>query len=144
MTTTASLATTEAQDVAAIEVVVSPIVAIIASMNVPAVIMTSSAAPATASQRNYTLGQMAVIGATCKLQDGSALTPAGLTLRIQPPTGAEIDIVSGFENPSPGAYFYAQLLNLAGVWRYRWEASGQIVGACEGALYVPVSPFAAD
>lgn len=93
----------------------------------------------------YTVGQTAII--TGKFLDPvskAGLTPVTLELRIQPPgTASEIDVTGlmSFGNPSAGVYTYNQTLNIVGVWRYRWQAGGSFTAACEGALYVPVSPF---
>lgn len=96
----------------------------------------------------YTVGETAKITGKFFDPDSKAgLTPATLTLRIQPPKPAsEIDVagIMSFANPSSGVYTYNQTVNISGVWKYRWEADGSFATACEGALLVLVSPFAAD
>ena len=97
------------------------------------------------TQNSYVLGQEVVIQLTLTNPiTQSPIAADDLLLRIQPPSGPEIDIPSGFANPSTGVYSYSQELTMSGLWSYRWEATGTFFAACEGALYVPVSSFPVD
>ena len=93
----------------------------------------------------YTIGQTATItGTFLDPTTFNGLALDSLELRIQPPAPAsEIDVVGvgSFGNPAPGVYTYAQALNSAGVWRYRWTTSGTYGAASEGSLTVCASPF---
>lgn len=134
-----------ASSAANLELIAQRLAALSRATDQPMVLSVATATPAGGGDPMiYTRGKVAVLTGTFKDASTKAgLTPTSLQLFIQPPGSAsEILVTSGFANPSAGVYQFNQFLGTSGVWRYRWEASGSFEDACEGALYVPVSPFA--
>lgn len=74
---------------------------------------------------------------------GVATDPAGLTLRVKAPSGAVTVYVYGTaaEVIRDGAGdFHADIpATAAGIWAWRWEATGSVPGVEEGAVMVSAS-----
>jgi hypothetical protein len=91
----------------------------------------------------YTPGQMAVMtGTFTSPSNGAGVAVSALTLRYKDPTGTETDIpLSSMSNPSLGVYSYALEVLTPGRWKYRFEATGSVIAACENSFIVNSSPF---
>ena len=56
--------------------------------------------------------------------------PDAVELQVEDSQGHQTTYSGGdLINPSPGAYSYTLIPNVAGVWSYRWSSSGSIVAA---------------
>ncbi len=66
--------------------------------------------------------------------------PGGLLIRIKKPDGTVTVVTYGSDaaliKDSVGNYHVDQLLDQAGLWRWRWEATAPNQGVVEGALNV--------
>jgi hypothetical protein len=65
---------------------------------------------------------------------GAAADPTTVTLTVQAPDGTTT--TPAHSNPSTGRYEAVVTLDQAGVWVYRWEGTGVIDAAEEGAIGV--------
>jgi hypothetical protein len=95
----------------------------------------------------YVPGQTVIIGVA--FANPTTLVPQAATTlkaRILTPAGLEIDIITGFGNPSPGVYTWAIVTAIpeVGLWNYRWEATTPFTAAAEGTFYVAPTPFVPD
>lgn len=91
----------------------------------------------------YTPGQMAVMtGTFTDPSNGAGVPVSALTLRYIDPHGNETDVpLSALGNPSTGVYTYALEVLTPGWWRYRFEATGSVIAACENHFIVNRTPF---
>jgi hypothetical protein len=97
---------------------------------------------------SYDRGDVAKLAIQMKGDSGDLLDPELLTLLIQPPVGERITRTWPPEEDGPiirdaeGTFHSFLELTEAGVWNYRWEASGGVQSAENGSVVVAVDPFA--
>lgn len=69
-------------------------------------------------------------------------SPSDPTIKIRTPAGTiSTKTVSDLTNPGTGRYYYDQLLDSAGIWRWRGYATSGVVAAGEGVITVRDSVF---
>lgn len=74
---------------------------------------------------------------------GNPVDPTAVVCRVTDPTGVETDYSGGsITKASVGNYNFSFAVYTSGVWKYRWEGTGSVVAAQEGAFKVDVSGFA--
>jgi len=69
-------------------------------------------------------------------ESGNPVDPSSVSLRVRRPNGETI--TPAVTRESAGNYRADVVVDMPGVWHYRWEASG---GAEEGAFFVRQSAF---
>lgn len=94
---------------------------------------------------SYIVGQVATLSASFVDDAGDPINPTTVTLRIQVPDGTETAYVYGTDvdliRDSTGEYHRDYELTTKGVYFWRWEADGNVVGADEGYLFVKRTQF---
>jgi len=94
----------------------------------------------------YTLGATARLRGTFRDDNQTLANPAGVFLRVLPPSGVIASYEYGVDDEvmreSTGVYVADIVVNQEGRWRYRWEATGTNDGAGEGYFDVDPSEFA--
>lgn len=93
---------------------------------------------------SYTIGNGVRLSA--QFYNGTTLTdPTEVRCRIIDPTGAETVRIwpsgVGITRDATGTFHADVTPTIAGIWHYRWQSSGQLDAANEGAFTVPASPF---
>lgn len=79
--------------------------------------------------------------------DGSPVDPTGITLTIQPPNGSADTVAiwpaGTIVKDSVGNFHYDFTPMIAGVWQFRWVASGSVVAQLGGSFNVLASNITA-
>ena len=93
----------------------------------------------------YHVGQQVRVWVQFADIDGYAVDPTVITLKVVDPTGAletwvyETD--PAVTRVDGGQYYVEFIPTRPGTWRYRWESSGALTAATEGAFQVLRSSF---
>lgn len=82
----------------------------------------------------YDVGDTTTLRTTAFDADGDGIAPDSITLTLTEPDGTVSTPVP--TNPSVGDYQHDQLLDMGGVWRYRWVTTGDNAQVDEGVLLV--------
>lgn len=76
----------------------------------------------------FEVGEPATLKATCINSSGALADPTALTLTVTDPSGnTDTHLIGALTQDSTGRYSYSQTLDEAGVWTYRFVASGNDV-----------------
>jgi hypothetical protein len=88
----------------------------------------------------YLIGNAILLEATFTDELEVPVAPTTVTLRIKNPDEA-ITVLSAADltNPSTGVYEYSLLLNISGVWTYRFEGTGNMNVTFEESVIVKPS-----
>lgn len=87
----------------------------------------------------WLIGQAARVSGTVTDAAGVAADPGGLALKVKAPNGTVTTYPYGggvVLKDAVGSYHADLILNQAGAWTWRWEATAPNVGADEGTLQV--------
>lgn len=88
----------------------------------------------------YQIGNEILLKGTFTNSGGTLITPTTITLRIKNPAGTvTVVTTASLTNPSTGIYQYTLLLNVKGIWSYRFEGAGNVVVASEEEIFVIAS-----
>ena len=94
---------------------------------------------------SYNLGDQVRLSAAFTDADGAPVDPTVVTVKYSDPTGDVTDLTYGVDvavtQEAGGSYYVDFVPNRAGQWRYRWESSGAVTAAAEGAFLVQRSSF---
>lgn len=94
---------------------------------------------------SYDLGDQVRLSATFTDADGAAVDPTVITVKYADPTGAVTDLTYDVDlavtRDGDGTYYVDFVPTAAGTWRYRWESTGAVTAAAEGAFQVRRSSF---
>lgn len=94
---------------------------------------------------SYDLGDQVRLTASFTNSDGTAIDPTVITVKYAAPDGSVTDLTYDIDlnviREADGAYYVDFVPPAAGTWRYRWEASGAVTAAAEGAFQVRRSSF---
>lgn len=92
---------------------------------------------------SYYFGQAVTLAVT--FADASTELPGDpttVTLRVEDPIDVETTYTGvALSHPATGVYQKVITVELAGIWRYRWEAAGAIVTSVEQCFEVRPSSF---
>ncbi len=91
----------------------------------------------------YDPGSIVTISVAFTNASGAPVAPSSVTLRVQNPAGTETDYTTSLTNVSTGVYTQPVTPLISGIWRYRWEATGAVAAATDGAFVVTYTPFSA-
>lgn len=82
---------------------------------------------------SYKVGQTVLIKAYFRDVDENLVDPDTVTITVRAPDGTLTNPPN--TNPSVGEYHTAQLLDQAGIWRWRWEGqTGSSMAISEGSV----------
>lgn len=94
----------------------------------------------------YHVGQQVRVWVRFTDMDGYAVDPTIITLKVVDPTGALTTRVyetdAALVRDAEGEYYAEFIAARPGTWRYRWESTGALTAATEGAFQVLRSSFA--
>ncbi len=94
---------------------------------------------------SYDLGDQVRLSATFTDVDGAAVDPTVITVKWAAPNGAVTDLTYGVDlnvtQEETGVFYVDFVPDAAGTWAYRWESSGTVTAAAEGAFMVRRSAF---
>lgn len=82
----------------------------------------------------YDVGDVVTLSATFRDEDGALADPTIVTLLVETPSGDVNEVTAS--SASTGLYSTDVLITESGVWRMRWESSGNPTAAEEGRFYV--------
>ncbi len=93
----------------------------------------------------YTVGQQARLTVTIKDVSDALADPTGLTFQLMQPDGTETTETYPADGEpirdSIGVFHVDKTLSNVGKYRYRWVASGAVIGAVEKVFDVKASAF---
>lgn len=92
---------------------------------------------------SYDIGSLVTISTTFTNAAGVPTAPTSAKLRVVDPNGNETDYVSGssLNNPTTGVYNTTVNVLTAGMWTYRWEATGVLIAASDNWFIVNPTIF---
>lgn len=94
---------------------------------------------------SYEPGSQVTLSVAFTNAAGQPAAPTTVKLRVLDPTGAETDYTGDqLTNGGTGLYSAAIAVAISGNWRYRWEATGSVIAAQDGAFRVLATAFGAD
>ena len=88
----------------------------------------------------YDIGNVVNLTADFTTSEGIPIDPSTVALKVLPP-GGTIQTYTGAQltKVSTGVYTYGVLGNVAGIWLYRWEGSGNITAASDSSFKIVAS-----